>query len=334
MRKKKGPAPSDSKRAAKTSPPRRKGVNKSKKQDRKATPPRVGNVGGASALDPKHNRDVGKSLHSDWRYEELIPKLEVAAKRVIYVKGSYFPDCKKAAVFTFQVTAEDPAHNFNEHGANDMGLALTLRDVSDYSSPAMVAMFGEDERAWQDITLSARQYQTMRHATWAVKPEERTLAVHQHEVYYLHRRQLLASGGDGSGGSASHQPAVYAADVSLLAAKEAAKATTVTPPTSVYTTPKIGTSGKKTLNLRGTDTPNTIVSQFTPTGRTIAKQDRKGNKYTLMLMSCNVDGCNSEVALKLKSDGSLSSATGNIAKHLKRCHRANWVAHTMRSVVL
>ena len=156
MRKKKGPAPSDSKRAAKTSPPRRKGVNKSKKQDRKATPPRVGNVGGASALDPKHNRNVGKSLHSDWRYEELIPKLEVAAERVIYVKGSHFPGCKKAAVFTFQVTAEDPAHNFNEHGANDMGLALTLRDVSDYSSPAMVAMFGEDERAWQDITLSTR----------------------------------------------------------------------------------------------------------------------------------------------------------------------------------
>ena len=119
MPKKKGPAPSDSKRAAKTTPPRRKGPNKSKKQDRKATPPRAltGNVGGASALDPKHNRDVGKSLLSDWRYEELIPKLEVAAKRAIYVKGSYFPDCKKAAVFTFQFTAEDPAHNFNKPAA-------------------------------------------------------------------------------------------------------------------------------------------------------------------------------------------------------------------------
>ena len=301
MGKQKGPARSDSKRAAKTSPPRRKGGKNSKKQDRKLTPPRApaGNVAGAGALDPKHNRDVGKSLLSQWRCDEVIPELEVAAARNIFVKGNHFPGTNKAAVFKFQVTAEDPAYNFNEHGANDVGLALILHDVSDYSSPAMLALFGEGESAWEDITLSARQYQTMRHATWAVKPEERTLALHQHEVYHRHRQQLLASDGDGSAGSASHQPTVYAADASLLAAKEAAKATTVTPPTSVYTTPKISSSNNKKLKLRGTDSANTIVTQFTPTGHTIAKQDKEGNAYTIMLMSCNVPGCKCVLLLLL-----------------------------------
>jgi hypothetical protein len=133
--------------------------------------PRTGGnaAGGSKARDPKHNAKVNSGLITSFVYDEVNPDLEVACKREIHVKGPYLKlrGAQAKAVFTFQVRRYHPAHEFKGRGVDDVMPSIKLKDVTDYNSKAMTAIFGKDERAYGYIWMPVfPTYTIIRHSTW------------------------------------------------------------------------------------------------------------------------------------------------------------------------
>jgi hypothetical protein len=138
----KGPDKSSKDKASKGNP----------KKKRRTT----GNVaGGSKAVDPRHNAKVNTGIISSYVYDAVIPELEVACKREIHIKGSYFKlrGAQAKAVFTFQVRRFSAAHKFKEKGVDDLIPAFRLKDITDYLTKVMTAIFGKNERPYDHIWM-------------------------------------------------------------------------------------------------------------------------------------------------------------------------------------
>ena len=191
------------KRKAATEPSKvRRKSSKSSKSSKGHTKkkPRVGGnvLGGSKAVDPKHNARVNSGLISSFVYDVVNPDLEVACKREIHVKGSYLKlrGAQAKAVFTFQVRRYHPAHEFKDRGVDDVMPAFKLKDVTDYDSKAMTAIFGKDERQYDQIWMPVfPTYTVIRHSTWEHNQGARMLALRQKDAYDNKRADLLADSG-------------------------------------------------------------------------------------------------------------------------------------------
>jgi hypothetical protein len=239
-----------------------------------------GNVaGGSKAVDPKHNAKVNSGLITSFVYDEVNPDLEVACKREIHVKGSYLKlrDAQAKAVFTFQVRRYTPAHEFKDRGVDDVMAAFKLKDVTDYDSPAMTAIFGKDELQYDHIWMPVfPTYTIIRHSTWEHNKGARMLALRQKDAYDNKRADLLADRG---------AQRVATQMVSKTAAEVASKITTTGGPITQFTSVnKRGNVGGKKM-LRGASTnEGTIVSQWTRTGRYVDKVDANGKPYRVEVL--------------------------------------------------
>jgi hypothetical protein len=103
-------------------------------------------AGGSKAVDPKHNAKVKTGLITSFVYDEVNPELEVACKREI--RGA-----QAKAVLTFQVRRFSAAHEFKEKGVDDVIPGIKLKDITDYHSKAMTAIFSKDERPYDHIWM-------------------------------------------------------------------------------------------------------------------------------------------------------------------------------------
>jgi hypothetical protein len=292
------------KRKAATEPSKvRRKLSKSSKSSKGHTKkkPRVGGnvLGGSKAVDPKHNARVNSGLISSFVYDVVNPDLEVACKREIHVKGSYLKlrDAQAKAVFTFQVRRYTPAHEFKDRGVDDVMAAFKLKDVTDYDSPAMTAIFGKDELQYDHIWMPVfPTYTVIRHSTWEHNKGARMLALRQKDAYDNKRADLLADSG---------ARRVSTQMVSKAAAEAASKITTTSGPitkfTSVNNRGNIG--GKKMLRGGGSN-ERTIVSQWTRTSRFADKIDKKGKAYRIEYLVCKVKGCRKERQQKVNADSS------------------------------
>ena len=180
MPKKKG-GPPPAKPAAKKKSKNGKGKSKPKTSSK----PR-GNSAGASQLDPKLNDKFRRNLISGYTFAPVNPLLEVACKRKITVSGKYLKldGPKEKAEFKFQVIKHCVSAEFKERGGSTRIVpAFKLVDVTDYSSPQIVALFGEDEDPWSNIKIPVSpEYQQLRHKTWDSNSSERTLGRPMHQA--------------------------------------------------------------------------------------------------------------------------------------------------------
>jgi hypothetical protein len=115
--------------------PDKSAKDKSSKGNPKKKRRTTGNAaGGSKAVDPRHNDKVNTGLITSFVYDAVIPELEFAVKREIHIKGSYFKlrGAQAKAVFTSQVQRFSAAHEFKEHGVDDLIPTFRLKDITDY----------------------------------------------------------------------------------------------------------------------------------------------------------------------------------------------------------
>jgi hypothetical protein len=120
------------------------------------------------------------------------------------------------------------AHELKEKGVDDLIPAIKFKDITDYLSKAMTAIFGKDERPYDHIWMPVfPTYTTIWHLTWEHSPGARTLALRQKDAHDNKVADLLAD-------SVGHR--VPMEMVSRTAAEAAAKITTTTGAITKFTT--------------------------------------------------------------------------------------------------
>jgi hypothetical protein len=137
----------------------------------------------------------------------------------------------------------------------------------------------------------------------------------QKDVYERHKTELLAAGGS------SLSTPTSATEARKKAAKEASLVNHDTNSMYQFTSVMKNGPGGGTKRLRGTHTTRALTDHRRRTGRLVEKTPTKGGKsYTNEMLRCKHPGCSIEREHLRLADGSLSSATGNLMKHIHNAH--------------
>ena len=146
-------------------------------------------------------------------------------------------------------------------------------------------------------------------------------------VYERHKTQLLAAGGS------SHCTPTSATDAKKKAAKAASQVNHDTDTMYQFTSVVDNGLGGGRKRLRGTNTTRALTDHWQRTGRLVEKTPTKGGEsYTNEILRCKHPGCTTEREHLRLPDGSLSTSTSNLMKHIRKAHPKQHAQISMKTV--